>query len=298
MTLTQMEYFQAVCKYENFTKAAQAVHISQPALSSTMKKLEEECGLPLFLRHKNQLQITPEGRVLLREVDLFLAHYEQLGRIVSELALRRRYVRIGMSTLCGNMVYPDLLEAYRAQYPQVEVMSVEEGPSRLFGMLESGQLDLVIAGKEGAGQEYGTWRLADSCRLFCVSKDDPLAKEERVTFAQIAQKPLIVQEDHVRFLEYLKGEFQKRDLRWNIVHATRQIYTIERFVERGIACGFLLKNTIDKNPGVVGLPYEGMISVNATLFWRRENCLPQTVRDFIRLAKRLYPAPGKGRCSD
>ncbi len=94
MTLTQMECFQAVCKYENFTKAAQAVHISQPALSSTMKKLEEECGLPLFLRHKNQLQITPEGRVLLHEVDLFLAHYEQLGIVAGRAPAGEPAIRL------------------------------------------------------------------------------------------------------------------------------------------------------------------------------------------------------------
>ena len=53
-----MQYFQAVCRYENFTRAAEELHISQPAMSAAMKDLEKECGVPLFVRDKNSLRVT------------------------------------------------------------------------------------------------------------------------------------------------------------------------------------------------------------------------------------------------
>ena len=69
MTIVQMQYFQAVCRYENFTRAAEELHISQPAMSAAMKDLEKECGVPLFVRDKNSLRVTDEGKILLEEAE-------------------------------------------------------------------------------------------------------------------------------------------------------------------------------------------------------------------------------------
>ena len=85
MTLTQLQYFQAVCRYENFTKAAEALHISQPAMSAAMKDLERECGVPLCIRNKNSLKVTEEGQVLLDEANLVLGQYGCLDHVVRNL---------------------------------------------------------------------------------------------------------------------------------------------------------------------------------------------------------------------
>lgn len=144
MTLIQLQYFQSVCKYENFTRAAEEWHISQPAMSAAIKDLEKECGVALFRRDKNALSITDEGKVLLDEAGLILAQYDHLHRVVEKLSLARNYVRIGLSTLSGNLVYPEILQAFHRKYPNIQVISVEESTNRQFEMLEGGFLDAVI----------------------------------------------------------------------------------------------------------------------------------------------------------
>ena len=126
MTLTQMQYFQAVCKYENFTKAAEDQHISQPAMSAAMKDLEAECGVPLFKKTRNSLTITDAGWALLEEVEKNLTQYDHLMYAVKNLSLSRKYIRVGVSTLNGNLVYPQILSAFSKRCPDIQVISSEE----------------------------------------------------------------------------------------------------------------------------------------------------------------------------
>ena len=68
MTLTQMKYYEAACRFLNFTKAAEYLHVTQPAVSAAMKELEHECGVVLLKKQGNTLCLTDEGQLLFREI--------------------------------------------------------------------------------------------------------------------------------------------------------------------------------------------------------------------------------------
>lgn len=71
MKLTQIEYFIAVCECGSFSRAAEKCHISQPGISKAIRELEEECGVALFQRNRNNIQITRRGRILLEHARQF-----------------------------------------------------------------------------------------------------------------------------------------------------------------------------------------------------------------------------------
>ena len=79
MTLAQMQYFQAVCKYENYSKAANALFVSQPAVSQAIREVENECGARLIERKGNGLVITEAGQTLLEEVNNVLRHVDHVN---------------------------------------------------------------------------------------------------------------------------------------------------------------------------------------------------------------------------
>ena len=70
MTLNQIRYFVTVCQYQNFTKAAEKLHISQPGISKAMTELESECGTALFHRMHNSITLTPQGKARRRTPSL------------------------------------------------------------------------------------------------------------------------------------------------------------------------------------------------------------------------------------
>ncbi len=299
MTLVQMEYFQAVCRHMSFARAAQELHISQPAMSKAMKNLEEEVGVPLFIREKNALQITDEGHTLLSECELVLKRYDHMEEIISHLSLSRRFVRIGMSTLSGNQVFPTLVREYSRRYPDITIYPTEEATHTQFAMLDAGQLDLIITvrnpeehpgGAEEFDSLYGHWPTIKSCQYYCVSRDHPLAGREHVTLEEISRYPLVMLTDKFSQPKRIRRMFEERGLTLNILHCTPQMYTVERFIIQGAAAGFLPQDVVATNPNIVGIPYDDSRKHPISIFWRRDHFLYEPVRSFLALAREMYPA--------
>ena len=299
MTLVQMEYFLAVCRYENFTKASEALHISQPAISAAMKDLERECGVPLFVRDKNSLRITDEGQVLLGEVTLVMEQYEHLNHIVSDLSLSRKYIRVGLSTLSGNQVYPELLHRYKEKYPEIQVMSVEESTRQQFEMLDKGLLDVIITirprerekGDKDFDAEYGHWPMKQARQVFCVGLENPLAEKTEVTWEEIASQPLVLLNDHFNQSKRIRKDLEQKGLSYQVLHYTNQMYTVERFVEKNVAGGFLPLDVALHNPRIAGLKMEEDPTSTSLieLFWKKKHFLFSATKQFIETAKELYP---------
>lgn len=80
MTLQQLQYFVTVCKYQNLTKAARELSISQPGISTSIRELETECGFALFERRPNSITLTDQGENFLREAEHLLRAYQKLKK--------------------------------------------------------------------------------------------------------------------------------------------------------------------------------------------------------------------------
>ena len=196
MTLTQMQYFQAVCRYENLTKAAAALFVSQPTISQAIRDLEAVCGQQLLLRKGNGLQITEAGKVLLGEIDQILNHVDRLQRLIADDGLRRNFVRIGISTFSSSSVFPRLCADFHKQYPDIRIMIHEDSTPTMFHMLDSGSLDLLITAPGGSEQDlrrdYKMHALALSGLKYCVSRNHRWAQRKSVTMEEMAKEPLVM----------------------------------------------------------------------------------------------------------
>lgn len=288
MTIIQMQYFKAVCDTGSFTKAAELMHISQPAISSAIKQLESECDTVLFERKNNALTLTEAGAILLDEIAKFLTHYRRLNHVTRDLQLARNFVRIGLSTLSGTQVYPEILNHYKSRHPDIRVYSVEESTHRQFELLDNGELDFIItirhyvneATRKAFNEVYEHIPLKESRLVFCVSKEYPLPDSEEISLSRIAEVPLVMLSDNFNQARRLKKLFEENALVPNILHQTSQMYTVERFVEQGGCGGFLPEVVVAQNARLKGYVYEssrGLIE----LFWRKKAYQFYAEREFL-----------------
>ncbi len=298
MTLNQMQYFQMMCKYENYTKAAAELYISQPALSQAMRELEAECGLPLIVRKGNHLAITEAGRVLQAEIDTVLRQMGQLQESIHQMGLTRNYVRVGLSTFSGNTVFPSICHQYHCLYPDITIRCTEDSTPNLFQLLDSGQVDLILT----APQSYSSWenleksydfhRVKISGLNFCVHKDHPLAARDCISIEEILDEPLVMLNERYAATKNLLGIFARHGGTPNVILYTTQMYTIERFVEQNAAAGFLPQEIAENNPGIVGLRCDDTPERVVTLIWKKGKVLYPSIKKFITTARRLFPEPG------
>ncbi len=143
--LQQLRYFATLAEVRHFTRAAESLHVAQPSLSQQIRALERELGAELFQRARGNITLTDAGEALLPLARKILADTETARREVQEVAqLRRGRVRLGAPpSLCASLV-PDVLRAYHARYPGIELLVDEGGSQDLVRTLAAGGLDLAL----------------------------------------------------------------------------------------------------------------------------------------------------------
>ncbi|GAA5022246.1 LysR substrate-binding domain-containing protein [Kitasatospora paranensis] len=145
MQLQQLRYFAAVADLRNFTRAAERLHVAQPSLSQQIRTLERELGGELFHRGRGSIALTDAGEALLPLARRILADADSARLAVQEtVQLRRGRVRLGAPpSLCTSLV-PDVLAAFRARHPAVDLRVSEGGSGDLTAALDAGELDLAL----------------------------------------------------------------------------------------------------------------------------------------------------------
>lgn len=290
MRLNQMHYFVTVCKYQNYTRAAEELFVSQPAISQAMKELETECGVPLLKRKGNNIYITPEGELLCAEASNILEHMERLTHLVRDLHLQRNFVRIGMSTISGNVIFPELRRYFHLQHPEIEVISQEHNTITLFQLLDADEVDIILTtpviSEEELKKGYHYIKTNTSSLVYCVSKEHPYAGKKFVNCQEIAAAPIAVLTDNYYPTQELKRNLAEAGLKPKIIHYTKQMYTVERFIMSGASAGFLPEELVKNNPRLVALEYPWYRSdLSTMLLWKKDRTIYPSVENFISTAR-------------
>lgn len=192
LNLQQLEAFAEVARTGNFRAAAQALHVSQPALSRTIRLAEHAVGTRLFDRDTRKVEITPAGRELLPIAQRILADFNgAFSELAQFLEGRSGHVTIAALPSAGVALLPPAIAAFRREHPQVE-FSFLEGPAEVVrAAVHEGRADFGITVRPGPHQplRYRHW-MDDPFVLVCRA-DDPLAARSSVPWTVFAGQPFI-----------------------------------------------------------------------------------------------------------
>ncbi len=145
MELHEIRYFLAVNRTLNFTRAAQLCHVSQPALTRAIQKMEDELGGLLFSRERNNVHLTELGRMLEPHLSEMITRAEAAKDTASRfLRLDCAPLRLGVMCTIGPMRFVNFLGRFRTAHPGVDITLTEALPDRLCELLEQGALDVTL----------------------------------------------------------------------------------------------------------------------------------------------------------
>jgi DNA-binding transcriptional LysR family regulator len=193
MELRDLRYLEVLAAELHFGRAATRLHMTQPALSQSLARLEKEIGCPLLQRDPRGASLTDAGRVLLAETQGVLKSMD----IACELSRRAGRgdtgsVTVGFVDAAVFDILPPLLHGYRQRFPQVSVTARQLKSAELAERVEIGQLDLAFLRREAAipGVEYRTIRTE---RLaLAVNRNNPLADARDVAVRDLADEDFII----------------------------------------------------------------------------------------------------------
>ena len=142
MNIRSFQYFVTISEKPTLSAAADALYISQPALSQQIRKIEEEVGAQLFIRKGHTMTLTPAGEAFLLCSRRILQFYEAMQREVKMLAVSEKdTVHMGISPFYSQHYLPKILPPFLQQHPQINVDIVEENSVNLENKLLKGELD-------------------------------------------------------------------------------------------------------------------------------------------------------------
>lgn len=195
MDIRQLRYFLDVASHENLSKAALHLHIAQPALSRSMRMLEEELGVRLFERHLRGVTLTPEGRELMDRAAFLVRSFDQVKTDIRANHLPANgTVIVGMTPNFALMVGAALTQHVLVQFPGAKLKIVEAYSPDLRDMLRERKIDIaVLSGDVPAPSQTIATEVLFEDQLCLVGRaDDPVLDTPRITLAQMANLPLVM----------------------------------------------------------------------------------------------------------
>jgi DNA-binding transcriptional LysR family regulator len=191
--LTDLRYFKSVALTESFSAGAKASHVSAPAMSKAIRKLEDELGAALFVRTTRRVALTQHGEVLLEHANRVLDEIDALRQGLDSVeGAVRGELRIGAMEVFSNHLLPVALAKLVRKHPDVVPLSYEMVPERMEHLVAEGTLDVGFTIGGGSSKEVH-YHLLGRCKgaLVC-GRTHPLYGAQRVTSAKLAIYPFVV----------------------------------------------------------------------------------------------------------
>lgn len=253
MNLEQLRAFVEVANVGNFTRAAEQLHLAQPSLSRQIGSLEQDLGAELFRRARGGSTLTTAGESLLPLARRMLADADSVRRELAELAgLERGRVRLGATpTLCISLV-TEVLSAFHAAHPAIELHLSEQGSWRLLDELAAGELDLaLITTSDAPASRFDvTPLLAEELVVISSGAADPLVAGDAIRLVEVATLPLIVFSSSYDVRIASDTAFRSAGLTPDVVLEGAEMDAVLRFVERGLGVAIVPATVLIDRPAL------------------------------------------------
>ena len=239
MDLKNLKTFIYVAELSSFTKASQRLGFSQSTISFQIKQLEEELNVRLFERIHHTVNLTEQGRDVLR-----YAH--QMDKLMQELAndLREEkeitgHIRLAMAdSLCG--LFGETLQDFWLDHPGISLKIITAGTDEMFRLLNHNEVDLVFTlDNHIYNTEYVIIREEKIEAHFVAAPDHPLARQKHISLPEIVQAPFLLTEKGMSYRRLMDEQLATRSLEIHPILEAGSTELICRLVEQGAGCSFL-----------------------------------------------------------
>ena len=281
----RVETFLMVCKYQNFTRAAEALHITQPAVSQHIRQLEEDCRVKLFDHRGKRLALTEEGELFLSAAATMQHDAACLQEKLRQMQHKRRRLIFGATLTIGEFVLPARVAAYMGAHPETSIKLVIANTHELLRRVNEGEIDFAVVEGYFEKGEYDSLPYRREPYLAVCSAQQPLSPAPR-TVEDLLNERLIVRESGSGTREILERTLEEsnRHIRdFADVAEVGSIGAIKSLVAAGCGITFLYETAVQeelRNGSLRVIPLEGFpLFHQFTFLWRKGSVFAEDYRE-------------------
>ena len=287
MDYDQLASFLEVAKLHSFSRAAEKIYRTQPAISAQIRLLEQECGERLFNRSGKRVQLTPAGEILERYARKIIdLHREALEAIAELNQTVRGKLHLGANEATCLYVLPKTFAQFRQLYPLVQISIYRNFSHKIMQKVQEGAVELGIVTLPQTATNLEVIPVFHDEMQVVVPANHPLARHRSVTLEEVAQYPLILPKTgRTRvMLDRLLREYRDH-LQTSMELAS--VETIKKFVGAGLGVSFLSRAyaQAEVTAGLLKLiPLDGLkLQRELGLIYRRDRYLSRPAKVFIEV---------------
>jgi DNA-binding transcriptional LysR family regulator len=282
MELRQLEYFYTVSKLNNFTRAAEQLHVAQPSITNAIHNLEQELGVQLFDRTKRRITRTNEGEFFLERVEKILNNVQEAISDLNDLKnLNKGIIKLGIPPMIGAYLFPTLFICFKQAYPKLELQVLEEGSKSMLSILENDDLDLGIIILPEESKTLNMIPINTEQIVICLAEGHRLSKEKTISFRQLEDEQFILFKDDSYIRNEVIHQCNKYGFAPNIVLSSNQTETIKGLVSKGIGISFLMNDIAKNDDKFISIPLEEPMNVTIGLAWQKDKAISRAAQAFI-----------------
>jgi DNA-binding transcriptional LysR family regulator len=296
----RLQVFYTVAKQLSFTKAAELLYMTQPAVTFQVKQLEEHFNTRLFERSHSKITLTPAGEVALEYAEKILNLSNEMETRLGELTGQvSGTLMVGASTTIAEYMLPRLLGDFKAQYPHVHARLTVANSETIESKVADHTLDVGLIEAPSHHPQLTPQVCGEDELVAICAPNHPLASFKSVSPAQLAEMPYVSREDGSGTREvvdeYLRGNgIQPDDLHIAMELGSRE--AIKGAVEAGLGIAILSRATIAKElklGDLVAVPLEPRLHRPLSMVYAKEKFRSRLLQTFLDFVKESLARKGK-----
>ena len=208
LELRQLRLFIEVAKHKSITKAAENMHISQPALSKSLMALEDELGMKLIIRTNKTSDLTDAGKVVLEYALRMTVLVDEMKTTLIDMTnLSRGQINIGLPPFIGSLFFPRVMAKFHHAFPNIELNITEYGGARVVKSVEEGEFELGVAVLPIDEQQFSVYPIVEEEMRLVVYKDHHLSDRVEVELKELREEEFIFYHEEFALNQIMRNHF-------------------------------------------------------------------------------------------
>ncbi len=285
MELRQLKHFVAAAERGSISAAARSMNLAQPAISSSIKKLEQELKAPLFNRRDRGITLTVAGNEFLSHAKQILKQAEDAKLAMQAMeGLDQGLVDVAVPSMLGSYYFPPLVMAFRHQYPNIDMNILDTGTRNIRRMLLEGEVELGVVASKDLTPELESGPLIREEMVVCMAVDHPLAEKELIEYSDFLAHDLVLFQKGYYHHTLIDRVSQQVNIKPKVAFSSNLLPLIKAVIRQGYAISPMWKVAIRDDDEIVTRPFAETFEIDLSLAWRKDSYLSranQTFRDFL-----------------
>ena len=297
ISLRELENLVALAEHSSVTGAAEAIGLSQPAMSAALKRLEQAVGSALFVRHRGQgIRLTPEGELLVAEARSLLVRSDELQtRISGAMSAKSGRLIVAALVTVAPIIVPALVRQFQEEFPNVDVEIRTGSQDQLVDWLATGVAHLAVTYDLGIGSAVEFEWLADAAPHAVVAADHPFSGRSQLHISELADEPYILLDLPVS-KEYFTSLFIASDVQCIPARRHSDLSMVRALVGNGFGYSLVnllpASNVAQDGSEVAYVPLQSAVRpLRLGIASRSGDRRPRSQQSFVQFAKSSFVLP-------